>query len=549
MRMNTISDSDTSCIMLQTEVSAVDLDNPAVNRVDNVSDASIIRICFRDATSYGELYSTIAKCVKNALFHFKKSVTCTEDALNYTIIFNETFPDDDDLFIVDSAPCETPEITNVIPEYSCSEILIADENAEPTKDESITTTKPATNTCFNCEGDHSIRDCTKPKDIVKIRQNRAKFSNSKVTYERYHVDAEQRFGHLVAGELSKDLRDALGLRSKDLPMHIYRMRLLGYPPGWLEHAKVSGSGLSLFDSEGKQTDVMEKDEEDKFDLKKIISFPGFNVDPPHGTRDEGRASRAPPMQPQHSKARMIEYFKDKSVKAYKRKYAQTVEVLEPTDMDIDDESDDDGMIAESPNKRVDQSMDLNTSIYTAVALPNQSPLSDGEITDDEPTQASSPSLDDLNERKKRLLVALDDSTVSVTALINKPSDDDSLIDDIMAMAEDSILDSSLNNEENGDISKADTSSTSSDLRIDSMLSTKSLLHTSKETVSGTPVIKSFSPFINLPNSQNWRQGVTDVLDFENLPESIGKYEKMRTLLGKVREKVKKIQYEDEIEDR
>lgn len=60
---------------------------------------------------------------------------------------------------------------------------------------------------------------------------------------------EQRFGHLVAGELSKDLRNALGLRSKELPTHIYRMRMLGYPPGWLEQAKVSGSGLTMFDSE------------------------------------------------------------------------------------------------------------------------------------------------------------------------------------------------------------------------------------------------------------------------------------------------------------
>lgn len=37
--------------------------------------------------------------------------------------------------------------------------------------------------------------------------------------------------------------------------------------------------------QGKETDVRENDDEDKYDLKKIISFPGFNVEPPHGTRD------------------------------------------------------------------------------------------------------------------------------------------------------------------------------------------------------------------------------------------------------------------------
>lgn len=51
------------------------------------------------------------------------------------------------------------------------------------------------------------------------------------------------------------------------------------------------------------------------------------------------------MQPQQSKAYMIEYFRSKSTKAYKRKSIQNTDatVLEPTDMEIDNESDDDGM--------------------------------------------------------------------------------------------------------------------------------------------------------------------------------------------------------------
>lgn len=49
------------------------------------------------------------------------------------------------------------------------------------------------------------------------------------------------------------------------------------------------------------------------------------------------------MQPQQSKAFMIEYFRSKSTKAYKRRSKQNsdVTVLEPADMDIDD-SDDNG---------------------------------------------------------------------------------------------------------------------------------------------------------------------------------------------------------------
>lgn len=194
--------------------------------------------------------------------------------------------------------------------------------------------------------------------------------------------------------------------------------------------------------------------------------------------------------------------------------------------------------------------ELNT-LSTPMPLESQSPLSDGEIVDNEPQREDSPSLYDLKETKKRLLVALDDSTVSITTLVKNPLEDDSLIDDIMALQDDSTLESSAINDENGDTSKVDTSSPSiadtppASPKINSTIGSKSLLHASKETVCGTPVIQGVSPFNNLPNSEKWREGVTDVMDFENLPESIGKYEKMRTVLEKVRVKVKKIQYEDE----
>lgn len=68
-------------------------------------------------------------------------------------------------------------------------------------------------------------------------------------------------------------------------MHIYRMRILGYPPAWLEESKVLHSGLSLFDSKGNR--VLDSDEDEgevecfkhKYDLKKIYDFPGYNVEP------------------------------------------------------------------------------------------------------------------------------------------------------------------------------------------------------------------------------------------------------------------------------
>lgn len=71
------------------------------------------------------------------------------------------------------------------------------------------------------------------------------------------------------------------------------MRILGYPPGWIEEARVQHSGLTLFNSDGRadrdpadeEGELILDGEKDEFDVKKIVDFPGFNVPPPHGTRD------------------------------------------------------------------------------------------------------------------------------------------------------------------------------------------------------------------------------------------------------------------------
>ena len=47
----------------------------------------------------------------------------------------------------------------------------------------------------------------------------------------------------------------LGLADDELPQHIYRMRELGYPPGWLLHAEATNSGLAMFDKLGKEVDL------------------------------------------------------------------------------------------------------------------------------------------------------------------------------------------------------------------------------------------------------------------------------------------------------
>lgn len=78
-------------------------------------------------------------------------------------------------------------------------------------------------TCFNCMENHTLRDCPNPRNYAAIEQNRKNFTpkgNSKS--QRYHLENEQRFGHIIPGQLSSNLRKALGIKSHELPRHIYR---------------------------------------------------------------------------------------------------------------------------------------------------------------------------------------------------------------------------------------------------------------------------------------------------------------------------------------
>ena len=54
--------------------------------------------------------------------------------------------------------------------------------------------------------------------------------------------------------------------------------------------------------------------------------------------------------------------------------------------------------------------------------------------------------------------------------------------------------------------------------------------------NGTPIVKHYSSYPNLPEQSKWTTNTSDHILFENLPESTGKYENIRGILQKVREK-------------
>lgn len=69
----------------------------------------------------------------------------------------------------------------------------------------------------------------------------------------------------------------MGLRKNELPPYIYRMRVLGYPPGWLEEAKFVYSNLDMFDADGKTVRQRSERKKQGLNSEKIIEYPGFNI--------------------------------------------------------------------------------------------------------------------------------------------------------------------------------------------------------------------------------------------------------------------------------
>ncbi|CAL4193532.1 unnamed protein product, partial [Meganyctiphanes norvegica] len=200
--------------------------------------------------------------------------------------------------------------------------------------------------CFNCEGGHNISQCKEPMNYQKINQNRKKQRKSAASKIRYHEEDENRFGQLQPGKLSEQLRHALGLRHHQLPEHIYRMRALGYPPGWIREAEVHQAQMTLFDGEGKS--VCHPNEEAgemeptavKYKPEKLVSFPGFNAPVPRGFRDEARERNFPPMQPHHQRDEFEKYMKMNVAGAYRKKklkssVTQTGQEVKSSDMDVD----------------------------------------------------------------------------------------------------------------------------------------------------------------------------------------------------------------------
>ncbi|XP_068422960.1 zinc finger CCHC domain-containing protein 8 [Clinocottus analis] len=181
--------------------------------------------------------------------------------------------------------------------------------------------------CFNCGlSGHQLRDCPKPKDMAVINERRKEFNQNNnnnnqpmLSNQRYHADeVEERFAKYKPGVMSEELLTAMGLDGNSLPPLIYRMRQLGYPPGWLKEAETENSGITLYEGNvsivGKLTDDTNA-QSISYDVSKLVEFPGFNVPASPEMKDEYMKYGSIPMQTHHLKDNYAAYLSKNFPKA------------------------------------------------------------------------------------------------------------------------------------------------------------------------------------------------------------------------------------------
>ncbi|XP_029777885.1 zinc finger CCHC domain-containing protein 8 isoform X6 [Suricata suricatta] len=154
------------------------------------------------------------------------------------------------------------------------------------------------------------KEAFSPRNAARISEERRAYldacgeASSPGFQQRYHAEeVEERFGRFKPGVISEELQDALGVTDKSLPPFIYRMRQLGYPPGWLKEAELEGSGLALYDGRGTdgadgeaEAGETQQNKSVTYDLSKLVNYPGFNISTPRGIPDEWRMFGSIPMQ-------------------------------------------------------------------------------------------------------------------------------------------------------------------------------------------------------------------------------------------------------------
>ncbi|KAK3084758.1 hypothetical protein FSP39_018388 [Pinctada imbricata] len=439
-------------------------------------------------------------------------------------------------------------------------------------------------TCFNCGGEHMISECPKPKDFRQISINKKKFIEAqglqKQSSLRYHADDEgdPRFAKFKPGVISEDLRQALGITAQELPLYIYRMRVCGYPPGWLEEAKVSTSGISMFDKHGKEVnldgDNMEDGEVDlipnegELDADKIIEYPGFSGEVPEGVRDDSAVFDFPPLQPHQLKSTLKAQIEAVSEMRKRRNEdeedGRRKKMRTESSQDMDLSGVDEDLNISVSNGEFCPPLPVDTP-PTRPPIPKETPPPTPEefkpkldlakqfsSSSSKSSRSSSPTLEELEKQYKMLQQGLEDaeggaSDVDLQIVDSVEASDEDLDSDtqeLIQMKEQLVRCGSTTSIQTfGELGTGSPMGSAPGTPIvlpggsgkaHPLLSHKSV---SVSRDFGTPILKTEVSEKSLPDSSKFSVGIEDHIPYENLPDATGSFNKMRGLIQTIRQKV------------
>uniref|UniRef100_A0A182KB88 PSP proline-rich domain-containing protein n=1 Tax=Anopheles christyi TaxID=43041 RepID=A0A182KB88_9DIPT len=634
--IETVNLNDSDVEILETSVPVVSIDNNNGEIIESEADAPLVAIQFRNKELFEKLQKVISSALE-AVFqeHLPNEQVKVEQGKDGCSLEVQESGTSETMrwFVIDSTPMKNKKNDGQIPSYKKSMNKVFDGQTPPSGSSSLSKRPKGKQTCWNCEGEHALKDCKQPRNYTRIRQKKEEFQRKT---DRYHADLEQKYGHFRPGALSEGLRGALGLGSRDLPLHVYRMRMFGYPPGWLEDAKITHSGLQLFGSNGDA--VQHSDESDgevdnerkKYDVRKIIEYPGFNEPAPEGMFDDWKYYKAPPYTEELCRGNMIRQLEGTLVGGYRRKklkmsiepdaehfvdHSVNTELVDmdamessppPPDAPMLDELEDGELSSDAESNKeaptVDDSVILVETPVEVISL-DDTPLVVPE------TDPSSPTLADLQEKQKQLedQLAKNITTTEESSFVNdillaeklaadqsmeeppsslpsvflppdapiaaeRPageqmanitvlSEDCSFMSDIL-LTEKLAADQSIQVPSSSTTSFIQPPRPPSPPKTNTLDSVPSERPPEPETLDlgeiamskvpyidepasmglkrmslGTPILKAFTPYDTLPSGEAFSKGVSDVIHFENLPDSTGKYLQMKSLLSEVRVKM------------
>lgn len=150
----------------------------------------------------------------------------------------------------------------------------------------------------------------------------------------------------------------------------------------------------------------------------------------------------------------------------------------------------------------------------------------------------SPSLTDLEKQKENLLAALEDNSSS------NPKSVETACEDPENSSDQDKSKNELGVSDKVPVGKPLVINVDKEEDTGTPLASPTLnssINCVKTSTFGTPILKSSSPYSRLPNPDNFMKDVSPVINFENLPNSTGKYEQMTGVLQKVRSTLKGLQ--------